>query len=167
MHIFEQLKNLKQSGHETGQVAIDAAACNGCGQCVNICPASALLLRDTADKQKFSYMAAGMECISCAACVAVCEPGAILISRFWRVPEGAYRTEGKFQPVDDRSWPRIFGDGGKDEDSPPIRQVTVKKTTTMQKKKKKSKEKEKTTKRAVRKKKPSKAKKKTVRKKKR
>ncbi len=108
MKILQQFSNLSQSNYFSGVVDIDANACTACEQCVRICPSSALKLVGKKGVDRRSAMVAGADCLSCAACCAVCEAQAIKISRFWRVPDGAYRTLGRNQKLGRESYPRIF-----------------------------------------------------------
>lgn len=56
-------------------VTIDEEKCDGCGECVNICPVSILSLVD-------GHAAAGdsVECSGCESCVSVCKCNAITVT---------------------------------------------------------------------------------------
>ena len=78
-HLLEkQLKDIQrrisqvQAGKGGGIAQIDARKCTGCGICVEICPAGAIVLNDIAivDKKK---------CVGCGACVDNCPVGAIIM----------------------------------------------------------------------------------------
>lgn len=65
----------------TGQVTIDEEKCNGCGDCVMICPGSALYLAGVAKHKKAHLMEVQFpECIACNDCAAMCRQGAITAS---------------------------------------------------------------------------------------
>jgi len=54
---------------------VDKTKCQGCGACVNVCPAQAISLIDdiaSIDTKK---------CVECGKCVAVCPAGAISLGR--------------------------------------------------------------------------------------
>ena len=70
-------------------LAIDQAACNGCGKCVDACPVEALSLVSANDPKKPRRKAARLDqwaCLGCGVCVATCpEDGLRLASRPERV----------------------------------------------------------------------------------
>ena len=70
-------------------LAIDQAACNGCGKCVEACPVEALALVSANDPKTPRRKAARLDegaCLGCGACVATCpENGLRLTSRPERV----------------------------------------------------------------------------------
>jgi NAD-dependent dihydropyrimidine dehydrogenase PreA subunit len=51
---------------------LDSARCNGCGQCVAVCPHAVFRLEN-----KRSVLADRGACMECGACARNCEPGAI------------------------------------------------------------------------------------------
>ncbi len=55
-------------------VAVDNDKCEGCGECVEVCPVEVFELVD--DK---SVPVNADECLGCESCVEVCEPGAITV----------------------------------------------------------------------------------------
>ena len=54
------------------RVAIDEDKCDGCGECVDICPADVLEIQD-----EKSVVAEPDECLGCESCVEVCPNDAI------------------------------------------------------------------------------------------
>lgn len=56
-------------------VQIDLEKCQGCGECVDICPSEVLEMVD----EKAS-VANPDECAGCESCVEVCEEGAITVT---------------------------------------------------------------------------------------
>jgi len=54
------------------EVHYDESKCNGCGECVEICPQGVIEMEG--DKAKWANPE---ECIGCESCLEVCEPGAI------------------------------------------------------------------------------------------
>lgn len=65
-------------GGGVGTVAIDHAACTGCGTCAAACPTRALEAVDLSGRRSISFDAA--RCVACGVCVSVCpeiERGAI------------------------------------------------------------------------------------------
>jgi NAD-dependent dihydropyrimidine dehydrogenase PreA subunit/uncharacterized protein YqgV (UPF0045/DUF77 family) len=67
-------------------ISIDTESCNGCGQCVGICPVEAFELRDG----KAVLVGDPQECQGCEACVIVCPAGSITVEKTPQVgrPEG-------------------------------------------------------------------------------
>lgn len=59
--------------NETAAVHIDAYACIGCGQCVEVCPI------DTLGMQGGKAAVIGPRCLACGHCAAVCGPAAIRV----------------------------------------------------------------------------------------
>lgn len=56
-------------------VAVDAAKCEGCEECVTICPNAVFQMTDgKADPS------AGGECVFCESCLGACSTGAITIT---------------------------------------------------------------------------------------
>ena len=55
-------------------VTVDAAKCEGCEECVDVCPVEVFEMED--DK---SVPVNADECLGCESCVEVCEPGAITV----------------------------------------------------------------------------------------
>jgi len=62
---------------EKGEIKIDAEACIGCGECVEVCKDFSLVIRD--DKAEISDSPA-FGCIGCGHCMAICPTGAIRIT---------------------------------------------------------------------------------------
>ncbi|HAA08734.1 MAG: 4Fe-4S binding protein [Syntrophomonadaceae bacterium] len=58
-------------------VSLDEDVCNGCGLCVESCPARILSFND--DEKKAFISGDETECMGCEACITVCESGAITI----------------------------------------------------------------------------------------
>lgn len=56
-------------------VVIEKDKCNGCGECVDICPADVLELVD--EKSEPTNME---ECLGCESCVETCPEGAITVA---------------------------------------------------------------------------------------
>ncbi len=56
------------------QVIVDADKCEGCGECVDNCPADVFEMQD--DK---AVVVNEEECMECESCVEVCEAGAITL----------------------------------------------------------------------------------------
>ncbi len=62
----------------TGRVEIDHEKCNGCGECVMICPGKSLYLAGVGKHKKAHMMEVEFpECISCNDCAAMCPRDAI------------------------------------------------------------------------------------------
>jgi NAD-dependent dihydropyrimidine dehydrogenase PreA subunit len=59
-------------------IEIDTDKCIGCSDCVDICPADVLELRDG-----ISVPVHLEECIGCGSCAAVCEHRAITMDELW------------------------------------------------------------------------------------
>jgi NAD-dependent dihydropyrimidine dehydrogenase PreA subunit len=55
-------------------VTVDADKCNGCGECVDVCPVEVYELQDGK-----SVAVNEEECLGCESCVEVCETGAITV----------------------------------------------------------------------------------------
>ncbi|NVM21177.1 MAG: 4Fe-4S binding protein [Desulfobacterales bacterium] len=53
---------------------VDKDKCNGCGECVEVCPSEVLELED----EKCEPVNAE-ECLGCESCIEVCETGAITV----------------------------------------------------------------------------------------
>jgi len=73
---------------ESGQIEINRNACNGCGFCVNACPADAIELLD-----KIATPCDPFECMACGDCVAICPEEAITLVK-------SYRYSGMFKTID-------------------------------------------------------------------
>jgi ferredoxin len=62
--------------HTTGFIpVIDAALCNGCGQCVNMCPVEAMVLVSANDPRHFKKRVARLDkerCLGCGLCAKAC-----------------------------------------------------------------------------------------------
>jgi len=56
-------------------VAVDAAKCEGCEECVNVCPQGVFRM---VDGKSDPYQTA--ECVFCESCLGVCPPSAITIT---------------------------------------------------------------------------------------
>jgi NAD-dependent dihydropyrimidine dehydrogenase PreA subunit len=56
-------------------VAIDKNKCNGCGECVDICPADVLEVVNEKSEPKNME-----ECLGCESCVETCPEGAITVA---------------------------------------------------------------------------------------
>ncbi|MCL5075819.1 MAG: 4Fe-4S binding protein [Chloroflexi bacterium] len=59
-------------------VTIETDNCEGCGECVEACPAQILSLND----HKAQVSGNLDECLGCEACVTVCESGAISVQEY-------------------------------------------------------------------------------------
>lgn len=57
------------------QLTIDKEKCNGCGECVDICPAEVLEMKD-----EKSEVANIDECLGCESCVETCPESAITLT---------------------------------------------------------------------------------------
>ncbi len=55
-------------------VTVDAPKCEGCEECVDVCPVEVFEMEN--DK---SVPVNADECLGCESCVEVCEPGAITV----------------------------------------------------------------------------------------
>lgn len=51
-------------------VTVDREKCNGCGNCVDVCPVQAITMTDM-------KAAINNDCVECGACVSLCPQGAI------------------------------------------------------------------------------------------
>jgi nitroreductase/NAD-dependent dihydropyrimidine dehydrogenase PreA subunit len=63
--------------HEHGTPHVNSATCNGCGQCVAICPDEVLALRDGKPRAGSGLF---LGCIACGHCMAVCPTGSIQVT---------------------------------------------------------------------------------------
>lgn len=63
------------------KVKVEWKKCNGCGTCVDSCPASVFELQDLKDypDSKKSMAVRADDCILCMTCVALCPTGAITV----------------------------------------------------------------------------------------
>lgn len=69
-----------------GVVVIDQDTCNGCGYCINPCPAHVIEVKD-----KKAHMVKEMPfCISCGDCVAICPEHSIGIKEFIKFKKHFY-----------------------------------------------------------------------------
>lgn len=59
-------------------VTIDTDKCEGCGDCVEACPASILSLQDG----KAEVTGDTNECLGCESCVSVCTSGCVSLQEF-------------------------------------------------------------------------------------
>jgi len=65
----------------TGRVAVNEARCNGCGNCVMICPGKALALVEGGGGRVARMAETEVpECVACGDCAAICKRGAISIA---------------------------------------------------------------------------------------
>lgn len=61
-----------------GRVVVDEEKCNGCGNCVLICPGACLYLADTGKGKKARMVEKTVpDCMSCNDCAAICKRGAV------------------------------------------------------------------------------------------
>ncbi len=60
-------------------ITIDLAKCEGCGDCVEICPSEILAVAEEGGK-KFAKAANEDDCIGCMACEDACEDGALTVT---------------------------------------------------------------------------------------
>jgi len=56
------------------KVQIDFDACNGCGECVDICPGEVFELQD-----EKAVTVNEKDCLGCESCIDVCEQEAIIV----------------------------------------------------------------------------------------
>lgn len=64
-----------------GEIKIDLEKCQGCGVCVEICPAKALSMPRPKFGERAEKLAASDACIYCGACVNACPTGALEVKR--------------------------------------------------------------------------------------
>ena len=55
-------------------VAVDTDKCNGCNECVDVCPVEVFEMQEGK-----SVPVSAEECLGCDSCVEVCEPGALTV----------------------------------------------------------------------------------------
>ncbi len=60
-------------------INIDLEKCEGCGDCVDICPSEVLSVMEEGGK-KFAKVSNEEECIGCMACEDACEDGALTVT---------------------------------------------------------------------------------------
>lgn len=90
---------------------VDSAKCNGCGDCLEVCPTGAIGLVDG------KAVINGSECVGCGVCLRVCSEGAIREVRPAPVSGGGHETStvGRFgkevsgMPFGDGTGPRGQG----------------------------------------------------------
>jgi heterodisulfide reductase subunit A len=56
------------------KISMDATKCNGCGQCIEICPVKAIVKAE-ADRSKIAINS--VSCVGCGMCIPVCSKGAL------------------------------------------------------------------------------------------
>lgn len=61
-------------------VNIDTDKCEGCGDCVEVCPVELLELVEEDGKQYASFTGNANDCIGCMACEEECPDGAITVT---------------------------------------------------------------------------------------
>ena len=59
------------------EVLINTDKCNGCGECVDICPSDVYEIQDGK-----SIVINAEECVGCESCMEVCERNAITVKEF-------------------------------------------------------------------------------------
>lgn len=62
-------------------ITIDIEKCQGCGDCVEICPLEAISLVEENGKKYAMYSGDPDDCIGCMSCE-TCEEGAVMITEF-------------------------------------------------------------------------------------
>lgn len=63
-------------------VTVDIEKCQGCGDCVEVCPMQGIILltlEEGGDKKYAAYTAAPDECLGCLACQEGCPEGAVAV----------------------------------------------------------------------------------------
>jgi len=61
-------------------INIDLAKCEGCGDCVEICPSEILAVMEEGDKKFAKVTGSEDDCIGCMACEDACEDGALTVT---------------------------------------------------------------------------------------
>jgi NAD-dependent dihydropyrimidine dehydrogenase PreA subunit len=61
-------------------VDIDTDKCEGCGDCVEVCPVELLELVEEDGKKYASFTGSANDCIGCMACEEECPDGAITVT---------------------------------------------------------------------------------------
>ncbi len=61
-------------------ITIDAAKCEGEGDCVNVCPVGILSVEPYDGKQVSTLSGSAEDCIGCMACVNECKQGSITVA---------------------------------------------------------------------------------------
>ncbi len=88
----------------SGHVTIDHEKCNGCGNCVVICPGNCLYVAGVGkDKKCYMVDSPFPDCMSCNDCQAMCKRGAIKVSVSY-----GYKYFYKTLHRGDLSYPRNF-----------------------------------------------------------
>ena len=59
------------------EILINTGKCNGCGECVDICPSDVYEIQDGK-----SIVINAEECVGCESCMEVCERNAITVKEF-------------------------------------------------------------------------------------
>ena len=78
--ILSRVKKLPDPGrilHSNYAVAVDAAACSGCGACLKRCPMDALRLESSDIGGRKQVVVAGERCIGCGLCLTTCPTDAL------------------------------------------------------------------------------------------
>jgi len=73
---------------QMGEIQFAAQKCSGCGMCVKVCPADAIVL-----KGDQAGVDGTIDCMACGDCVAICKEDAITLTRNYRY-SGFYKTIG-------------------------------------------------------------------------
>jgi NAD-dependent dihydropyrimidine dehydrogenase PreA subunit len=61
-------------------VTIDVDKCQGCGDCVEICPNEMIALAEENGKKFAMFVGSPDDCIGCLSCETECEEGAITVT---------------------------------------------------------------------------------------
>ncbi len=85
-----------------GVLDYDAKKCDGCGNCINVCPAKVIsFLPDVEDEASAKVEVDSDYCIYCGTCETVCPPQAFKVTRDHRIPGALTKREA--EPTADRS----------------------------------------------------------------